>query len=235
MRTITIVAGLMLMLSACGGSSSGTASTPAPVESATASGEVASFLWDMQPCTPSPPPQSRLRANTDDNDGVVGTITNTQNEIASPYSGQPSDLIITRRIPEGMQWVCYIEPGKSTPFAFGDGVEFGIGLRSWLVDLTDEKDKSGRGWLHLKLEDPTFGYPSVTWWCPLYAWSDEDGGAKSKRLSEGEDAVMGYVRRLPDEAAAAREFSGTKSSNVDDWARIDIRYDGEYQCYPRSG
>jgi hypothetical protein len=74
------------------------------------------------------------------------------------------------------------------------------------------------------------GYPSVTWGIPGDGWCP--AGTKTNKLSEGERAEdFGYVRRLPDEAAAARKFSGTDSSNVDDWARIEISFNGDFECY----
>jgi len=228
MRTITIVAGLMLMLSACGGSSSGTASTPAPVESVTASAGVAEQVPD---CPEGPPARGALRANTDDNDGVVGMIYNP----GSPnrrYGN--SDLVVAlNKKGAGFSYtttVCFLKPGKAVAYAFGEGVRFALATRHWYESWGDKKFRYGHTWFNFSLEDPTMGYPSVTWGIPGDGWCP--AGTKTNKLSEGERAEdFGYVRRLPDEAAAARKFSGTDSSNVDDWARIEISFNGDFECY----
>lgn len=228
MRMLTIVAGLMLVLSACGASSSGTASSEAPVESATASGEVASQIASCKEGAPA----ELFKYGTDKHDGVVGTIYNEGTAdlvvaLANEWPGTPDDPKTLR---------CYLAAGKSVVFAGGTGgdsagtaVRFVIYDRTWYDLPSDSPDKrrSGRNGTFLALTDPSMGFTRVRLggfkeggkedFCPKDEWTQ----MMIERFTTLGDGWLKVVRKV-DDKAAAREWSGTDSWTVNDWARMDV-------------
>jgi hypothetical protein len=110
--TLTAALAAGLLLAGCGA----TASTPAPVESESASGAVAGTVADCK----EGPPAELFKANTYSHDGVVGTMRNTGTRdlvvaLATEWPGTPEDPKTPR---------CYLAPGKGVVFALGGGATY---------------------------------------------------------------------------------------------------------------
>jgi hypothetical protein len=224
--TLTAALAAGLLLAGCGA----TASTPAPVESESASGAVAGTVADCK----EGPPAELFKAKTYSHDGVVGTMRNTGTRdlvvaLATEWPGTPEDPKTPR---------CYLAPGKGVVFALGGGAtyrevtgRFVVYDREW-YDLpadSPEKSRHSRNGTAIALSDPLMGRVEVnvggydvkgrTAFCPVeedtrhflegFEYPFMDGGARFKRLK--------------DDKAAAREWTGINAGNVDDWARVDIQ------------
>ena len=194
-----------ILLAGCGSA----ASTPAPVESSSSGGEVAAAI---PYCPEGPPARGDFKSFKDTyraNDGVVGTIHNTGD----------FDLGITRGLHDSPD--CYLAPGKSVVFAGWQWMRFKIRERGWYEYDGPGKYKYQGNGTYFELSDPDYSLPTVTLggeesYCPRQV--------QEKALAEDEWYYGAIdVHRLPDDAAAAREWSGVDSPKVDDWARIDVR------------
>jgi hypothetical protein len=186
-----------VLVAGCGS----TASAPSPVESSSQGGEVAAASGG---CPVGAPAQGQFREFDGEYDGVVGTVYND--------SGSAIDL---GRL-GSRDAACVLAPGQSVAFAARPTEAFYAYLPG-----------QNKGTV-VTVYDPPMGYPRAD--VSAYAngkWCGTTG--TSSFLGEGESwgtdtALWGdvSVKRLPDSADAAREWSGS-SGHVDDWARIDIR------------
>jgi hypothetical protein len=222
----TLIAALAtgVLLAGCGA----TASTPTPVESATASGEVASKIASCKEGAPA----ELFKYGTDKHDGVVGTIYNQGTAdlvvaLANEWPGTPDDPKTPR---------CYLAAGKSVVFAGGNqgdtagtAIRFVIYDRAWYDLPSDSPDKRrfSRNGTVVALTDPLIGFTAVRLggfnvggkedFCPKDEWST----MMIELLTTLGDGWLKVVREL-DNKAAAREWTGTDSWTVNDWARMDI-------------
>ena len=200
-----------LLLSACGQASTATA----PVESASASGAIAS----ADRCPEGPPARGSLTDNGYGygDDGVVGTVRNQTGAAVWITSG-------TNQTP------CLLEAGK--------GVVYSGNIRAEIFVSETTEDRTGT---NIRLEDPDLGYPFAN----VHGFqegTDEEGisfsnyacgaGYRTDGFAEGESRDFeatdgaGYtgkvtVTRLPDDEAAANEYTGS-TTGTDDWARMDV-------------
>ena len=200
------LAAVTALIAACGSSST------APVESASASGEVASAIAD---CPQGPPARDHLKTGDVDNAGVWGTLTNETTEpvfVANGWDRAPS---------------CRLTPGASAAFA---------GSR-WSVDvslvITQEAKPGQPSGTNIGLKNVLFGgTPDV------YSYASGSSGridcgsedSSGRELTSGSSITYGSpvtgkvtVTRLANDSAAAREYVGIDSPLLDTWARIDVR------------
>lgn len=203
---MTIVGALAVGVLVAGCGSSG--ATSAPVESSSASGQVASSIPN---CQEGAPARGEFRTGTHHYDGVLGAIYND-----------------TSGALEVKQWkeACRLEPGRSVAFAVGTpaGESNGGLIRPRNPEDFTITSASGGVAVEVEVDDPNMGWPIAT----VKAASCQK--AESPGLSEGQSwqensQGNGEIRitRLEDDADIAREWSGTDSWSVDDWARIDVR------------
>jgi hypothetical protein len=186
-----------VFLAGCGS----TTSSPPPVESTSQSGGVAAAAGN---CLVGAPAQGQFREFDDEYDGIVGTISND--------TGSAIDI---GRL-GARDAACVLAPGQGVAFAARPTEAFYAYLPG-----------QGKGTV-VTVYDPPMGYPRAD--VAAYAAGKWCGTTEtSSFLGEGESwgtdtALSGdvSVKRLPDSADAAREWSGS-SGHVDDWARIDIR------------
>ena len=186
-----------VLVAGCGS----TASTPPPVESTALDGGVAAVAGN---CPVGAPAQGQFREFDSEYDGVVGSI----------YNDTGSAVDIGRL--GGREPACVLAPGQSVAFAARPTEAFYAYLPS--------QDKG----TVVTVYDPPMGYPRAD--VAAYANGKWCGTTEtSSFLGEGESwgtdtALSGdvSVKRLPDSADAARQWSGS-SGHIDDWARIDIR------------
>jgi len=202
MRSL-IIAGLAsgLLLAGCGS----TASTPAPVEAGSQTGEMAAASAD---CPLGPPAQGQFQVYSGmGNDGVVGSI----------YNDTMQTIDIGHR--SSVDKPCALKPGER--MAFSASSPYGEAFFA-------VRQGANVGAL-VTVSDPSVGYPSAS----VSGFSGRDGcGAEdsSPGLREGQEWRSSYlasgavtIKRLSDDGAAARQWSGIDSWKVDDWARMDIR------------
>ena len=188
----------------------------ASVTSASASGEVAGTDNTCITWAPATRPLSYLGGGTD---GFVGTIVNA--------TGGDIYINLQNESP------CLLPNGQSAPYASGTP----LNGRSLYASATSGSPRAGTRFI---INDPYVGLPSVQ------AFSFDEGagscvGSSSGagvKLSEGDSESLDEVGtgsftavRLPDDAGAARKWTGASdSSQVDDWARVDITVNRLARC-----
>lgn len=188
-----------ILVAGCGSNSA----TPAPVESSSQAGEIAAAT-----CALGPPAQGQFRQTSSGTggDGVVGAIYN--------------DTLSTIRV--GHQYSteapCPLKPGERMAFAL-------TGSNTALFAVREGESVGAV----VFLVDPFAGYPTAI----VSGFSGREGcGSEysSPGLEEGQEWRSSYwasgsvvVKRLNDDGAIARQWSGWDSWKVDDWARMDVR------------
>ena len=209
---VAAVGCLIVTLTACGSSGS-TADSSAPVDSAAATGAIAGTEPACQPGPPAQAPLSLTR-NPDsrtNKDGFVGTIGND--------SGKPLWVSFSHI----GSW-CRLDAGARAAYAYANSSNYnGI----YVVD------ESGQG-SAIEIIDPTMGWPRVIVASHVRDSECAWGSGKRKEARSGffyeddeqtvEESGAGKVtvKRLPDDASAARQWSGDSSGTTDDWARMDL-------------
>lgn len=233
MRAV-VVAGVAagLVLAGCG-SPGQSGESAAPVESESASGEVATYFGD---CPEGHPARDALAGVTYPgrssaaHDGVVGTIYNDTTNTIRVMSDSVND-----------NGSCSLKPGKNTMFAGSMGKRE---TRYWLSPL--EVDNYGEMfWVYLYSEGQE-GVTAVGFWDPNSG--DPQVFASERKYSTGEacppgekpattgemeegfaDSLTGdaigalWVTRLRDDKDVARQGTGWDGWAVNDWARVDLR------------
>ena len=204
-----VAAGLLVAGCSAGGDS-------ASVTSDSASGEVAGTSIT---CATFPPATRPLSFLSGGNDGFVGMIVNaTGGDIYVNLQGEGP---------------CLLPNGQSAPYAS----DTPMNGRSLYVSAGSDSPRTGT---RFRINDPYVGAPYIE------AFSFDEGqsscvgaGAGTNvKLAEGDTEGLDDVgtgsfsaTRLPDDAAAAQQWSGvTNSDNVNDWARIDITINGLARC-----
>lgn len=188
----------------------------ASVDSASASGEVAGSANTCITGAPATRPLSYLGGGTD---GFVGTIVNATG----------GDIYINLQD----ESPCLLPNGQSAPYASGTP----LNGRSLYASATASSPRAGTRFI---INDPYVGLPSVQ------AFSYDEGagscvGSSSGagvKLYEGDTEGLDETGtgsftavRLPDDAEAARQWTGASdSSQVDDWARVDITINRLARC-----
>lgn len=216
-----LLASAALMLSACG--SSATAPAESPVSSAVAGG-VASEVSD---CAEGAPARNPLGFGSVGNDGVVGTVYNDTSQNVYLHNGTEWPGSQDKNaIP------CRLAAGKSTSFSGSTSSTDDVELY-----ISAEENGQSRAGTKIGMNDVLISWPRVvvkgfSFRHPGWEreWNCTTDASKNVNISEGQteaydDPALGTltVTRLPDDGAAAREYVGTDSSKVDDWARIDVR------------
>ena len=212
MRSLVVsIVAASALLAACGSGAT------APVESGSASGDVASAIAD---CSQGPPAQASLRDDpTKIPDGVVGTL----------YNETPGEVYVS--IGAHFNDMCRLKPGASTVFA-GSGWLYGVDL--FISRNAEPGERSGT---EVTLRDTIAWYPNgaVQGFRFLKPGSNERNMCRSEAgnerdFSEGEEHsydenALGKltITRLPDDSDAARKWAGVRDAHVDDWARMDVR------------
>lgn len=210
--------GVIGLLAGCG-STATTAETSAPVTSESAAGAVAS----ADSCPQGPPARAPLISGATGPDGVVGVVVNST---AAPIwvwnASNPDSKYRLER------WLdpCQLAPGDRAAFA------------SWKdATLYASVTRNNRVGTRIHLYDPAIGYPGaqVTGFKESTRTVTNCGTEprdSDHTFSEGESRDYeasngaGYsgkvtVVRLPDDEAAANQYSGTPVG-TDDWARMDV-------------
>ena len=217
MRAIRLAAasvGVLLLLTACGS----TAATDPAVQSASDSGAVAG---GASACPSDPPARKPLK---DKNwyplrDGVVGAIYNeTSNTI---YVGFPG------------QGICGIAPGGYAPYSVTEQVSQ---YDNWVYPLIVSATADGYNGVCVAAVDPDVGYPGVlivgkpACSNTLSASREyDDVQERMSTLSEDESVELRngntviVATRLEDDGDVAKQWTGSDTWAVTDWARIDLR------------
>ena len=215
-RSVAAVAslGALFLLSACASSTS----TDVAVESSSASGDVAG---SVSRCPDGPPARFPLKDKmwSPLPDGVVGAIYNrTANNI---FVGYPN---------EGL---CYIESGGRAAYSV---VEKLSANDNYVPTLTISNNAAGASGVCVAAVDPENGYPGVmvtgrpSCMEAMSASRDRDDDVQDRMstLGEGEKVELRsgntliIAQRLEDDASAAKEWTGSDTFAVRDWARIDL-------------
>ena len=195
-----------VVLAGCG-SSGQSGESSAPVESASASGAVAS----AEECRSGPPISPQSGRTLDKHDGVFGTL----------YNETGSTLWVSMDWNVGETW-CRLDAGRGAAFGAAEFINL-------LVSVGNGSD-SYPG-VRIFVNDPEwFFLPKVK---TSYEASDrrlcyqdqselDTGGLEENEENWLNGKVQGSVevKRFPDSKAIAREWIGT--SKADDWARIDL-------------
>lgn len=219
MRTAPIIAltGAAVILSACGSSST------APVESA--SSDAGAVAGNVADCPEGPPARSPLSFGKIGQDGVVGGLYND--------TGQPIYVTNGTETPtDNIETPCRLGPGKATFYSGSN-----LGGNDIELYLSAEDNSFNRAGTRVNMSDGIAFWPQV--WVEGFSfrhpgWSREWNCTpdESKRINISQGQSQSYdnyelgkltVARLNDDGAAAREYVGTDSSKVNDWARIDVR------------
>lgn len=230
MRTLVlwpIAAGLLVAGCSAGGT---VAEGSATVASASASGGA---VASADSCPQGPPARSPLVNDSYENDGVVGTIANnTGADIwISNDAGPNSYRGVTA---EKHRAPCLLAPGKRAAFAGS--------MDAVLYVSSTPTNRSGS---RVYLFDPDIGYPAayVTGFTEPFSvdnyscgadpldnidFSEDESRDFEARNGEGYTGKVTVVR-LPDDEAAANEYTG-RSSATDDWARMDVTVNGLGSC-----
>lgn len=180
-------------------------------------GRVADAVAD---CSQGPPASAPLTAfHQSMPDGVVGTV----------YNESDDDLYVS--IGWNFATACRVAAGTSTAFAGSDWA------RSVELFISRNIEPDPRSGTYVWLVDPMTWYPTGTVQgfrflepgSKVRERCEPDAG-KERDFKEGDeqsydDAALGAltITRLPDDGKAAREWAGTTSMAVNDWARIDVR------------
>ena len=219
-----------VVLAGCG-SSGQSAESSAPVESASASGAVAS----AEECPANSPVRGILKGDVSamSYNGVFGHIYNTTDSPLWVWS-QDRDAASP----------CLLNPGKgasfgsaSEPRMTSDAAWVPSGdSRFWLL-LTSSRDSSAPG-TAVSVYDPPVGYPtsqSVYRTASGSSCESDDVTLKTDGLSEGQEYRLKgnsqgsvLVKRLDDNEVIAREWMQTSDAN--DWARLDLYVESIGRC-----
>ena len=223
---------LAALISACGSSTDSSAPT-ASLESATASGAIAS----IETCPDGAPARGLLKGRLDASDGAFGTIRNNTGSTLWLWSG-----LRTATTP------CRLEPGQGAGYAsittgtvydpynakwVPSGVEPGF---FWVL-ATTSPDGTSPG-VAMGVLDPPIGTPSAASVFRTSAGAtcaSDNVVLKTGALSEereyrlrGNSQGDVLVKRFRDSKNIAREWTST--SDADDWARFDFTIDQVGRC-----
>ena len=234
MRLATCVATVsaVLVLAGCGSSSS----SSVPVESGSASGSVAAA---GDPCPQGAPASGQFSGVQDaGHDGVVGSLRNdtgTTVWVRGLEGGEPCtlapgqgvayagshravDLYLQKKLPP---WVPLMENFGSRK----------AGQLDWdSAVLISQGPDGGSPGIVVAFVDPNDGLASARTWyrtadgfkCPPASHLHTNLWAGEEEALSGSTQGTVTVKRLSDDKAAARQWSGVDSWKVNDWARIDV-------------
>lgn len=206
--------GVLLLLSACGSSTTPDSS----VESASGSGAVAA---DASACPSDPPARKPLKDKSwfPLRDGVVGAVYNDTADTI--YVGFPG------------QGTCALEPGGHAAYSVVEQVSM---YDNWVYPL--EITRTTNGWRRVCVAavDPDIGYPGVLLVDKGYcanllsaSRNQTDVQEQMTTLSEDESVELRSgstviaANRLEDDGDVAKQWTGSDTWAVTDWARIDLR------------
>ena len=235
MRFVAIPAiATAVVLAGCGTTSDGAAQS-ASVQSASASGEVASA--DI--CPANSPVRGILKGVVDDDDGAFGHVYNKTGGTLWVWSqdGQgPCQLPRDAGASFAGNTADYQELNLDSMAPWRPRGDIDVEESYWvLITSGPERDAPG---VAVGINDPYIMQPLAR---SVYRTASggicssdnvmftssrlgEDGGYRLKGRSQGNVRV----KRLPDNAAIAREWTGL--SRTDDWARMDLYVEAIGQC-----
>ena len=234
MRMVVAAMAAGVVLAGCG-SSGQSAESSAPVESASASGAVAS----AEECPANSPVRGILKGDVGwaSYNGVFGHIYNT--------TGSPL-WVWSQRKDAGAP--CLLNPGKGASFGFAGPPkeeatwvprhDFLLVSNHWILFLVTSSAASDAPGTMIGVFDPDIGYPNAA---SIYrtaggsSCEGDDVGLETDGLSEGQEYRLKgnsqgsvLVKRLDDNEVIAREWMQT--SDADDWARLDLYVESIGRC-----
>ena len=232
MRMVVAAMAAGVVLAGCG-SSGQSAESSAPVESASASGAVAS----AEECPANSPVRGSLKGDVGwrSYDGVFGHIYNTTGSQMWVW-GPRKDAAAP----------CLLNPGKGASFGFAGppddkanwvptSVKAFSGLIVFLVTSSPDSDAPGT---MIGVSDPEMDYPDAA---SIYRTAggsrckSDDVALRTGSMREGQEYRLKgnsqgsvLVKRLDDNEEIAREWMQTSKAN--DWARLDLYVESIGRC-----